>query len=144
MPVVLSNIYVCKTEEDVVVSSKPFLYKHYVDDTYARRKKNEFNELYNVSKSYSQNIKLTLELDPRKPLIQRSLEVTTKLQLMCTNWKSSLYIGLQNSQWDANITLLLVDYKELRKLALKKRRLWQFIYYFCWVMKVSRNNSLAS
>ena len=85
MPVVLSNIYVCKTEEDVVVSSKPFLYKHYVDDTYARRKKNEFNELYNVSKSYSQNIKLTLELDPRKPLIQRSLEVTAKLQLMCTN-----------------------------------------------------------
>ena len=36
--VVLSDIYVCKMEEDIVAPSKLLFYKHYVDDTYVRRK----------------------------------------------------------------------------------------------------------
>ena len=43
--VVLSDIYVCKMEEDIVAPSKPLFYKRYVDDTYVRRKKNETDEL---------------------------------------------------------------------------------------------------
>ena len=57
--VVLSDIYVCKMEEDIVAPSKPLFYKRYVDDTYVRRKKNETDELYNALNSYHQNIKLT-------------------------------------------------------------------------------------
>ena len=32
MSVVLSDIYVCKMEEDIVAHSKPLSYKRYVDD----------------------------------------------------------------------------------------------------------------
>ena len=45
--VVLSEIYVCKIEEDIVTPSKLLFYKRDVDDTYVRRKKNETDELYN-------------------------------------------------------------------------------------------------
>ena len=37
--VVFSDIYMCKMEEDVVVTAKPIFYKRYVDNTYIRRKK---------------------------------------------------------------------------------------------------------
>ena len=37
--VVFSDIYVCKTEEDIVIPANPIFYKRYVDDTYVRRKK---------------------------------------------------------------------------------------------------------
>ena len=37
--VVFSDIYVCKTEEDIVIPANPIFYKGYVDDPYVRRKK---------------------------------------------------------------------------------------------------------
>ena len=47
--VVLLDICVCKMEEDIVAPSKPLFYKRYVHDTYyARRKKNQTDELYNA------------------------------------------------------------------------------------------------
>ena len=58
---VLSDIFICKMEEDTVATSKPLFYKRYVDDTYVRRKKNETDELY----LYHQNIKLTAKLQLR-------------------------------------------------------------------------------
>ena len=64
--VALSDIYVCKMEEDVVTLSTHLFYKRYVDDIYVRRKKNETDKLYNALNSYHQNIKLTLKLDPTK------------------------------------------------------------------------------
>ena len=39
--VALSDIYVCKMEEDIMAHSKRFSYKRYVDDLYVRRKKYE-------------------------------------------------------------------------------------------------------
>ena len=39
LSVVLSGIYVCKMEEDIVTPSKPLFYKRYVDNTYVRKKK---------------------------------------------------------------------------------------------------------
>ena len=39
MSVVFANIYMCKMEDDVVVSIKPIFYKQYIDNTYVRRKK---------------------------------------------------------------------------------------------------------
>ena len=62
---VLSDIFVCKMEEDIVAPSKPLFYKRYVDDTYVRRKKNEADELYNALNLYHQNIKLTAKLQLR-------------------------------------------------------------------------------
>ena len=62
---VLSDICVCKMEEDTVAPSKPLFYKRYVDGTYVRRKKNETDELYNALNLYHQNIKLTAKLQLR-------------------------------------------------------------------------------
>ena len=78
---VLSDIYICKMEEDIVTPSKPLFYKCYVDDTYVRRKTKKTDELDNVLNWYHQNIKL----------IKRFFEVTAKLQLKCTiKWRNSL------------------------------------------------------
>ena len=49
--VVLSDIYVCKMEEDIVTPSKPLFYKRYMEYTYVRTKKNETDELYNALNS---------------------------------------------------------------------------------------------
>ena len=64
--VVLSDIYMFKMEEDVVVLAKPIIYKRYLDDAYVRRIKNVNDELFQNLNSYNKNIKLTLEENPRK------------------------------------------------------------------------------
>ena len=52
-----------KMEDDVVEKYQLKFYKRYVDDIFNRRKKNKvmFSDLNN----YHQNIKLTLELNPK-------------------------------------------------------------------------------
>ena len=64
--VVLSDIYMFKLEEDVVVLAKPIIYKRYLDDAYIRRIKNVNDELFQNLNSYNKNIKLTFEENPRK------------------------------------------------------------------------------
>ena len=64
--VVLSDIYMFKMEEDVVVLAKPIIYKRYLDDAYIRRIKNVNDELFQNLNSYNKNIKLTFEENPRK------------------------------------------------------------------------------
>ena len=70
-------------EENIVAPSKPHSYKHYVDATYVRRKKNETDGLYNALKSYHQNIKLTLELNLTKfldtEIIRSNGKITTQV-----------------------------------------------------------------
>ena len=39
--VVLSDIFMCKMELDVIVPAKPIFYKRYVNDVYLRRNKND-------------------------------------------------------------------------------------------------------
>lgn len=53
---VVSDIYVCEVEPYVVTPARPWIYKRYIDDTYARRKKNARNTLFNSSNSYHKNI----------------------------------------------------------------------------------------
>ena len=113
--VVLFQIY-ARRKRIIVIPSQPLFYKHYVDGTYVRRKKNDTDELYNVWNSYQQNIKPTLELDPIKflyteiNLIRSNDKIVTQV---CTiKWKSSLYIGHQKSQWAIH------NYTELTKLLL--------------------------
>ena len=96
--VVLSDIYACKMEEDIVAPSKPLFYKRHVDDTYVRRKKNETDELYDALNSYHQNIKLTLELNPTKfldtEIIRSNGKITTqvynKMKKLPVHWTSKI------------------------------------------------------
>lgn len=54
-----SDIYTSKMEFDVAIPTKSLFYKHYVDDTHVRRKKNARDVLFDELNSYRQIIKLT-------------------------------------------------------------------------------------
>ena len=72
--------------------SKPLFYKRYVDDTYAGRKKNDIDGLYNTLNSYHQNIKLTLELDPTKFLDTEIFQSNAKTTTQVYNKMKKLYV----------------------------------------------------
>ena len=78
--VVFSDIFMCKMEFDVIVPAKPIFYKHYVDDRYMRRKKNDVDKLFEELNSYNKNIKLMLEVNPAKfldtELVRENREIT--------------------------------------------------------------------
>ena len=66
LSVILSDIYMAKMEDDVVEKYQPKFYKRYVDDIINHRKKNQVDLLLNDLYNYHQNIKLTLELKPKR------------------------------------------------------------------------------
>ena len=66
--VVLSKIVCVKMEFDVVKPLKPKLYKHYVDDIFSKRIKNQPDKLFQKLNIYHPNIKLTIEVNPSKLL----------------------------------------------------------------------------
>ena len=95
------DIFMYKTEEDVVVPVKPIFHKSYVDDKYIHRKKNVNDELFQSLNSYHTNIKSTLEENPRKLLdikiIRRnntiSTQAFTKLTKFPVHWSSNIPIN---------------------------------------------------
>ena len=66
LSVTLSDISMAKMKDDVVEKYQPKFYKRYVDDIINRRKKNQVDLLFNDLNNYHQNIKLTLELNPKR------------------------------------------------------------------------------
>ena len=66
LSVTLSDIYMNKMENDVVVSTKPVFHCRFVDDIYNRRKNNTEDKLYHSLSNYHKNIKLTIEVRPTK------------------------------------------------------------------------------
>ena len=66
LSVTLSDIYMNKMENDVVVSAKPVFHCRFVDDIYNRRKNNTEDKLYHSLSNYHKNIKLTIEVRPTK------------------------------------------------------------------------------
>ena len=66
--VVFPNTYMCKMEDDVVSPIKLIFYKRYVDDFYIRRKKNTKDELFEKPNTNHNNIKLTIDENPKKLL----------------------------------------------------------------------------
>ena len=69
--------------DDVVAPLKPILYKRYVDDTYVRRKKNTTDELFEKLNTYHDNIKLTIEENPKKfldtEIVRHNSAILTKV-----------------------------------------------------------------
>ena len=61
IPVVFSDIYMCKMEEDVVKPLKSIFYKLYVDGTYVKRKRDKTDTLFDALNSYHPNIKFKLD-----------------------------------------------------------------------------------
>ena len=120
------DIFMYKTEEDVVLPAKPIFDKSFVDDTYIRRKKNDNDELFQKINSYHLSIKLTLEENPRKFLDTKiirdnnifSTEAFTKLTKFPVHWSSNILINYKQK----NITSELHRAKKLTKNFEKKIR----------------------
>ena len=66
LPVTLADIHMIRTEKDIVTPLKPIFYKRFVDGTYSRRKKGIHDKLYERLNNYHPNIKLALEINPKK------------------------------------------------------------------------------
>ena len=110
--VVFPDIFLCKMEEDVVVSAKPiFTNVMLMTDTYAERKIND--ELFHNLNSFHTNIKFILEQNPRKFLHTELLERIIPFQLRCLQSEQSfLFIGVPKSELIINGLLLPVNYIE--------------------------------
>ena len=67
LSVALGEIYMVKTENDVVLPSKPIFYQRFVFEIYSRPKLGD-NLLFNRLNNYNPSIKLIIELNPRKLL----------------------------------------------------------------------------
>ena len=70
LSVTLSDIYMAKMEDDAVEK----FYKRYVDDIINCRKKNQADLFFNDLNNSHQNLKLTLELNPKR-LLDTNLEL---------------------------------------------------------------------
>ena len=57
LSVILSDIFMIKMENDIVIPAKPILYKRFVDDIISRRKKNTVDKLFEALNNYQSNIK---------------------------------------------------------------------------------------
>ena len=80
LSVVLSDCFMNKMEKDVAIPLKPKFYKRFVDDIYRRRKRNEPDELFDKMNSYHPNIKLTIEISPKKFLDTKILRTSNQIQ----------------------------------------------------------------
>ena len=80
LSVVLSDCFMIKMEKDVVILFKPKFHQRFVDDIYRRRKRIEPDELFDKMNSYHPNIKLTIEISPKKFLDTKILRTSNQIQ----------------------------------------------------------------
>ena len=80
---VFADIYMCKMEDDVVAPVKQIFYRRYVDNTYIRRKKSTKDKLFEKLNTYHDNIKLTIEENPKKfldtEIVRHNSAIITKV-----------------------------------------------------------------
>ena len=60
----LSDIWMVKMENNIVIPHKPIFYKRYVDDIINRRKKHEEDLLLKKLNNFHHKIRLTIEINP--------------------------------------------------------------------------------
>ena len=87
-PAPLSDIYMAKTENDLVEKYQPKFYKRYVDDIINCRKKNQVDILFNDVNNYHQNIHSTLEVNPKK-FLDTNLEIQIGILITSVHCKET-------------------------------------------------------
>ena len=84
LPVTLSDIWMVKMENNIIMPHKPIFYKSYVDDIINCRKKHEEDLLSEKLNNYHPKIKLTTEINPPKFLYTQIIisnnDVVTSVQ----------------------------------------------------------------
>ena len=66
LSVTLSDIWMVKMENNIVIPHRPIFYKRYGNDIINRRKKHEEDLLFKKLNNYHPKIKLTIEINPPK------------------------------------------------------------------------------
>ena len=78
-----ADIYMCKMEDDAVAPVKQIFYRRYVDNTYIRRKKSTKDKLFKKLNTYHDNIKFTIEENPKKfldtEIVRHNSAIITKV-----------------------------------------------------------------
>ena len=96
-PVLLSNIYMTKTERKAVKSTKPQFYKRFIDDIQNKQNKdNQPDNLFQALNSNHSKIKYTIKVDPDEfvdtKIIQEygtvASEVNRKDRNLSVHWTS--------------------------------------------------------
>ena len=64
LSVTLSDIWMIKMENNVLIPHKPIFYKRYIGDIINRRKKHEKDLLFKKLNNYHPKIKLTIKINP--------------------------------------------------------------------------------
>ena len=80
LSVTLSDIFMVKMENDIVVPTKPKLFKRYVDDIINKRRKDVADSLFESLNNYHPNINLTIEIKPTKFLDTKIIYGNTGLR----------------------------------------------------------------
>ena len=97
--VAMAGIFMKKLETDVIKPPYPIFYKRYVDDIYVRRKVNSEDTLFTELNNYHENIKFTLEKNPKKFLDTKIsfddnneiiTEVASNDMKLPTHWSSKI------------------------------------------------------
>ena len=95
----LSDCFINKMETDVVIPLKLKFYKQFVDDIYRRRKRNEPDELFDKMNSYHPNIKLIIEINPKKFLHTKILKTSNQINVLCIKKKTNnRFAGIRQHQ----------------------------------------------
>ena len=68
LSVILADIHMVRTENDVVKPMNPSFYKRFVDDIYSKRNKSQQDVLLEALNNFHPNIKLTTGVNPVKLL----------------------------------------------------------------------------
>ena len=98
LSVTLSDIYMTRTETNVVKSEKPLFYRTFIDDIINTRKKNEHDIIFKNLNMYHPKINLTIEVNPCKFLdtnvINNQGNITTevfrKTSKLPVHWSSKV------------------------------------------------------
>ena len=85
-------------EDDIVENHQPKFYICYVDDKLNRCKKNQVDLLFNELNSYHENIKLILEVNPKR-FLNTNLEFQNGILITVHHKETKLSIP-----WDSKIS----------------------------------------
>ena len=74
LSVILADIHMVRTKNEVVKPMNPPFYKRFVDDIYSRRNKSQQDVLFEDLNNFHPNIKLAIDVNPERFLDKNHFE----------------------------------------------------------------------
>ena len=89
----LSDIWMVKMENNIVIPHKPIFYKRYVDDIINRRKKHEEDLLLKKLNNFHPKIRLTIEINPPNSLDTEIIILNNEVKKVLKHYKRNSLLG---------------------------------------------------